>query len=372
MMEFFKKRWFLISLLTLIVTGITLGYTVEASKIEAFRERVPARWVTAFVLLLMAYSLDSRQLKAAFKSPAPVVWACSTNYVLIPLLGLALMKLQQTPDFTIGLMIACSTPCTLAACSVWTRKAGGNDAVSLLTTLTTNTACFIVAPLWLTAASALTTSSLTAASSEPVNIDVYKLAGKLIFVVLIPTIAGQLIRQPAKSEEFARENKTAIGVIAQSSILFLVFLSACAGGVKLQQQGGISTQLAGIVVVWLSCVAIHLTALTVAWYGGRLFGFERKDRIGAAFSGSQKTLPIGVYLATDPATFGGPAAFLGQAVPFAVFPMLMFHASQLFLDTIVADKMNAEGQRLDEVSNTETQAADSTSPGETEPQPDES
>ena len=350
MMDFFKKRWFLISLLTLIVTGITLGYTVEAAKIEAFRERVPARWVTAFVLLLMAYSLDSRQLKAAFKSPAPVVWACSTNYLLIPLLGLALMKLQRTPDFKIGLMIACSTPCTLAACSVWTRKAGGNDAVSLLTTLTTNTACFIVAPLWLTAA-----SSLTADSSEPVNIDLSKLAGKLIFVVLIPTIAGQLIRQPAKSEEFAQENKTALGVIAQSSILFLVFLSACAGGVKLQQQGGISTQLAGIVVVWLSCVAIHLTALAAAWFGGSLFGFERRDRIGAAFAGSQKTLPIGVYLATDQTTFGGPAAFLGQAVPFAVFPILMFHASQLFLDTIVADKMNAEGKRLEEEPKAETE-----------------
>lgn len=328
MNEFFRKRWFLISLLTLIVSGIVLGCTVEARMIEAFRDRVPAQWVTAFVLLLMSYSLDSRQLKAAFKSPAPVIWACSTNYLLIPLMGWALMSFQRTPDFTIGLMIACSTPCTLAACSVWTRKAGGNDAVSLLTTLMTNAACFIVAPFW-----------LTMAASKSVELDVYELAGKLVFVVLIPTLLGQLIRQPKRSEEFARNNKTPIGVIAQSSILFLVFLSACSGGVKLQEQGGISTQVAGIVVVWLSCIAIHLAALAVAWYGGSVWGFERKDRIGAAFSGSQKTLPIGVYLATDQSTFGGADAFLGQAVPFAVFPMLMFHASQLFLDTIVADRL---------------------------------
>ncbi|MDA0588846.1 MAG: bile acid:sodium symporter [Planctomycetota bacterium] len=328
MIEYFIKRWFLISLLILIVSGITLGYVAEAEKIEAFRELVPARWVTAFVLLLMSFSLDSRQLKAAFKSPAPVMWACSTNYLLIPLLGWAAMSFQQTPDFTIGLMIACSTPCTLAACSVWTRKAGGNDAVSLLTTLTTNTSCFIIAPFW-----------LTMAAGRSVELDVYDLAGKLVFVVLIPTLAGQFIRQPARCEEFARKNKTAIGVVAQSSILFLVFLSACAGGVKLQEQGGLSTQVLGIAVVWLSCVAIHLIALAAAWYGGGAFGFERKDRIGATFAGSQKTLPIGVYLATDPSTFGGAEAFLGQAVPFAVFPMLMFHASQLFLDTIVADKL---------------------------------
>jgi sodium/bile acid cotransporter 7 len=336
MIEFFKKRWFLISLLTLIVSGITLGYVVEAAKIEAIRERVPARWVTAFVLLLMSFSLDSRQLKAAFKSPAPVMWACSTNYLLIPLLGWAAMSLQQTPDFTIGLMIACSTPCTLAACSVWTRKAGGNDAVSLLTTLTTNTACFIIAPFW-----------LTIAAGKAVELDVYDLAGKLVFVVLIPTLAGQLIRQPARCEEFAKKNKTAIGVVAQSSILFLVFLSACAGGVKLQGQGDISTQVLGIAIVWLTCVAIHLTALAVAWYGGGAFGFDRKDRIGATFAGSQKTLPIGVYLATDAATFGGAEAFLGQAVPFAVFPMLMFHASQLFLDTIIADRMKQPEQEIE-------------------------
>ena len=331
MIHALKKRWFLIALLTLIVTGLGLGLTVESDQIERFREHVPTRWVTAFVLLLMAYSLDSRQLKASFRAPAPVLWACSTNYVLIPILGWSLMRLQQTPDFTIGLMIACSTPCTLAACSVWTRKAGGNDAVSLLTTLSTNTACFLIAPFW-----------LTMAAGTSIELDTYDLAMKLILVVLIPTLAGQLLRQPRHSEEFAVRNKTVIGVIAQSSILFLVFLSACAGGVKLQGLDSVSSQITGIIIVWLSCIAIHLLALTAAWFGGGFLKFDRKDRIGATFSGSQKTLPIGVYLATDPRTFGGSEAFLGQAVPFAVFPMLMFHASQLFIDTIVAERMNRQ------------------------------
>jgi hypothetical protein len=45
-----------------------------------------------------------------------------------------------------------------------------------------------------------------------------------------------------------------------------------------------------------------------------------------------------VYLATDPEIFGGASVAGGIAIPFAVFPMLMFHASQLFIDTIVADR----------------------------------
>jgi len=353
-----RKRWFLTALLTLIVSGIGLGLTVEADRIEVLREHVPTRWVTAFVLLLMAYSLDSRQLRASFRAPAPVLWACSTNYVLIPVLGWALMRFQRTPDFTIGLMIACSTPCTLAACSVWTRKAGGNDAVSLLTTLSTNTACFVLAPFW-----------LTIAAGRSIQLDTYDLAMKLVAVVLIPTLIGQLLRQPRRSEEFAQRHKTAIGVIAQSSILFLVFLSACAGGVKLQGQDNLSTQLTGIVVVWLCCIAIHLIALGAAWSGGGLLNFHRKDRIGATFSGSQKTLPIGVYLATDPRTFGGAEAFLGQAVPFAVFPMLMFHASQLFIDTIIAEKMNRQGFATDPGQVATTQ--DTTTPDDPGDAPEE-
>ena len=331
MKEFLKKRWFLTALVTLITLGITLGYYVDPGKIGLLRTYVPSRWVTALVLALMAFSLDSRKLKESFRSPGPVVWACSTNYLLIPILGLMLMGFQRTPDFRIGLMIACTTPCTLAACSVWTRKAGGNDAVSLLTTLTTNTACFAMIPLWLAAA-----TSSTGAESEA--LDYYKLSTRLIFVVLIPTILGQLVRQPVASEQFATKHKTPIGVVAQSLILLLVFLGASSGGVKLQEQGNMSGQLTGLMVVWLSCVAIHLTALAVAWYGSGLFGFRREDRIATAFAGSQKTLPIGVYLATS--TFGGASAFENQAVPFAVFPMLMFHASQLFLDTIVADRLH--------------------------------
>ena len=347
MIDALKKRWFLTALLVLIVTGIGLGLTVDAQRIETLRERIPTRWVTAFVLLLMAYSLDSRQLKASFRAPAPVLWACTVNYVGIPMLGWCLMQFQQIPDFTIGLMIACSTPCTLAACSVWTRKAGGNDAVSLLTTLTTNTACFLMAPFW-----------LTIAAGKSIQLDTYDLGLKLVLVVLVPTLIGQLLRQPRFSEEFARKNKTAIGVIAQSSILFLVFLSACAGGAKLQGQASLSTQLTALVVVWMCCVAIHLLALALAWSGGGLLKFERKDRIGATFAGSQKTLPIGVYLATDPRTFGGSEAFLGQAVPFAVFPMLMFHASQLFIDTIVAEKLKQRGQSADSDRNVEQQKID--------------
>ena len=67
-------------------------------------------------------------------------------------------------------------------------------------------------------------------------------------------------------------------------------------------------------------------------------GFGRADIVAVAFSSSQKTLPIGVLLATDPEMLGNPE--LG--IPFAVFPILMYHASQLFIDTVIADRFAAK------------------------------
>lgn len=346
MLEFAKRRWFLISLLTLISSGLVIGSQSSPDSVESFKSLVPTKPLTAFVLLLMAFSLNSQQLKASFKAPTPVIWACLVNFGLLPIMGVFLMRFQLTPDFRIGLMIAATTPCTLAAASVWTRKAGGNDAVSLLTTLVTNTACFALTPFW-----------LNFGTSQSASLDAGYLAQRLVLVVLLPTLLGQALRLPKKASEFAAKNKTPIGVVAQSCILLLVFLSALGGGVQLQK-ANIGTQLTAVLLVWACCVVMHVVALAVAWFGGGLFGFERKDRIAASFAGSQKTLPIGVYLATDPEVFGGAAVAAGVAVPFAVFPMLMFHASQLFVDTIVADRLAQ--------TPTETQTATEQAPTTTE------
>ncbi len=203
--------------------------------------------------------------------------------------GLGGDELPVDTRLWIGLMIAVSTPCTLAAASVWTRKAGGNDAVSLLTTLVTNTMCFVVTPFW-----------LVTATGQSVELDMQDLAKRLVYrIVLLPTMIGQSLRLSRSLADFATRRKTPIGVVAQSCVLILVLLASLGGGIKLRdanlgQQIGSTSGF-----IWSTCIAIHLAAFFVAWRGGGLLGFERKDRIAASFAGSQRTLPIGVYTSHD-------------------------------------------------------------------------
>lgn len=332
MRQFLVKRWFLVSLAVLIGGGLAIGGALGQGVVDGMMLVVRPRLVTAIVLFLMSFSLDSSQLQASFRKPGPVAWAFLVNFGAIPIMGWGLMRLQMGEDFTIGLMIAASVPCTMAAASVWTRKAGGNDAVSLLVTVSTNALCFIATPFWLNLAT----------TTGNVELDFWQMFWRLVSAVLIPTALGQAVRQIPAASRFAVKYKTPLGVVAQACILTIVFSAATRSGVRLSADGP-KPAVAGVVLVWGTCIAIHLAAMAIAWFGGRAIGFSRADLIAVAFAGSQKTLPIGVLLASDPKMFGNPDLLgPGIGVPFAVFPMLMFHASQLFIDTAIADRFASE------------------------------
>ncbi len=318
MKAFLLKKWFLIGLLVMISVGLVYGAS-SPDHVSQIKGLFRPRLLTACVLFLMSVTLDSGQLRKSFRAPSPVVTAVALNYAAIPLAAWGLMSIQLTADFRYGLMIAGSVPCTMAAASVWTRKAKGNDAVSLLVTLTTNGLCFAVTPFWIN----------LAVGSAVADLDRMSMVQRLVEAVLIPCTAGQLLRAVPRVAKFATKSKVAIGAVAQSLILVLVLFGALTAGGNL---AGAKSEmpLAAVFMVWGSCIAIHLASLSAGYTLSNLLGFSRKDAVAVAFAGSQKTLPIGVYIATDPTMLGG--------YPFAVFPMLMYHASQLFIDTAIADR----------------------------------
>jgi solute carrier family 10 (sodium/bile acid cotransporter), member 7 len=330
MRAYLFKRWFLVSLLVLITGGLTLGATFGTGIIGFLEVRFLPPLITAVVLFLMSFSLDSRQLKKSFRSPGPVVLAFCVNFAAIPLMGWALMHVQLQIDFQYGLMIAASVPCTMAAASVWTRKAGGNDAVSLFVTVSTNGLCFVITPFWLN----LTTTG-------NVELEFWTMFWRLVIAVLIPTLLGQLARQLPRAADFAKRSKSELGGAAQICILTIIFSAACTAGMQLANDGP-KPSVAGVAVVWGCCVLLHVVAMVIGRSASRMLGFERGDLIAVMFAGSQKTIPIGLLIATDAAMFGDPNLLgPGQGVPFAVFPILMYHASQLFIDTAVADRFAA-------------------------------
>lgn len=313
------SRWFVVSLTVLIPLGLVIGQQSSAGTAANLVAPL-ASIIVPGVLFLMSITLDSQKLFNALARPWPVLWACGVNAIVLPLIAWPIAYGQLTEDFRIGLAISASVPSTMAAASVWTRRAAGNDAVSLLTTLLTNGLCFAYTPVllvWL--------------AGREVEMDVVAMAWRLFKTALIPAALGQVSRALLKPFFNVDRIKTLLGVIAQIGILVIVFGASASSGPRLA--GVAASQSLAIVIMLFSCLILHLSAAVIAFVGAKRMRFSTGDARAALFAGSQKTLPIGLLIATDPTMLGN------AGVPLAAFPILAYHMLQLFVDTVIADRL---------------------------------
>jgi sodium/bile acid cotransporter 7 len=310
MRETLQRRWFLVLLMTTLVVGIA-----AASRLGGWADSVPQNWIIAAVLLAMALPLEVDTMWTTLRHPGPAFLAVAVNSLLAPLLGFAASRLL-IDDLAIGMIIAAAVPCTLASAAVWTRMAGGNDAVSLLVTMITNLGCFLVTPGWVRLLAG------QGAATTPFD----EMVVKLLLLVVLPIIAAQVLRSIPTVGRWATASKSGLGVFAQLGILSIVFVGAVRCGREIGQLDDRLTSLWGQVALMMLLVAVvHLAAWWFGYVAAAKLGMARSEQLAVAFAGSQKTLMVGLAVALE---FGG----------LAVLPMVAYHVEQLVIDTLLADR----------------------------------
>jgi sodium/bile acid cotransporter 7 len=269
--------------------------------------------LVALTMFLMGWPLRFGDLRDNLRRPGPAILASLINLGLFPLVAWPLSKLL-VGEMGAGLIVLSATPCTLASASVWTRRAGGNDIISMLVTIATNSACFLVTPGWIL---------LLTGNQVPRELAL-QIVLTLILVVLVPLVLAQVSRGIPAVAQWATTRKTLLSVLAQIGLLGVVLIGCIKSGNKMLDQErawdwaefGLLTLLLGV---------LHLAAW---WYGlwqARRFGWPLADAAAVAFSGSQKTLMVGVVAAIR--------------LEFSVLPLIVYHALQLLLDTVLADRL---------------------------------
>jgi len=322
-MSVLKRHWFLFGLLVSIPAAASLAQADLPQSVVDGILSVPTSYCTASILFLMAVTLDSGRLLNSVRRPMPAVLSCGVNQIVLPLLCLPLLAFQKSADLKVGLLIAASVPSTMAAASVWTRRAGGNDAVSLLVTLLTNGLCFVVTPIWMTVGSRWFATTDTSA-----GLGFQDMVVRLTLAALVPAVIGQVLRGSVPVRSFVDRNKPTFSTVAQLIILLLVFVSSFKGGQHFTS-GSMADNLrhAEFATVWVCCIGLHLAAMLILWTTSGTLKIAEEDRRACVFAGSQKTLPIGILVSQ------------ATGLPFSLLPILMYHASQLFIDTWVADRL---------------------------------
>jgi sodium/bile acid cotransporter 7 len=95
-------------------------------------------------------------------------------------------------------------------------------------------------------------------------------------------------------------------------------------------------ELGPLLAAALTCIGLHLGTLAAGLVSSRWLGCARPRQIAVAFAASQKTLPVALLLFDQ---------YFQSDFPLAILPLLLYHVSQLILDTFVAEVMASKRQR---------------------------
>jgi len=274
--------------------------------------------IVAIVLFLMAFPLEASAMWQAMRRPWPPLLAVAVNVGLLPLFAWG-VSFGLNADLGGGLLVAAATPCTLASAAVWTRRAGGNDAVAILVTIITNMFCFIVTPLWLLA--------MTGKSVSSPDLSLQEMSTKLGSLVVLPMMAAQILRLYKPIGVWATREKRMLSVLAQCGLLVMVLFGAIQSGIGLNDPTQSPLSVLDLIAMLAAVCLVHTVMLWVGVYLGKLARFSREDQIAVAFAGSQKTLMVGLLMAIS--------------LQVSILPMVAYHVSQLFIDTLIADRFRA-------------------------------
>jgi sodium/bile acid cotransporter 7 len=315
---FLRKRWFLL----LLLTGLGLAW-LQPDPMRSWTAFVHPRAVVAVAIFLTALSLPSDHLLRSFLRPFPPLLATAISYGVLPLLGSLVIRLLPDADLQTGVMIIVSVPCTLASAVLWTRMAGGNEAAALLVVVATTATSWLITTAW-----------LAWALGAAVQVEAGAMMLSLLTVLIAPVALGQLIRALTPVGRAAERHKQALGVVSQLLVLLIVLKAAVDVRVQIGE-GATRVSMAWLAATALLCAALHLTGVLGGLGIGTLLGFDRHDRIAVAFAGSQKTLPVALYLFIT---------YFRESYPWAILPVVFYHIGQLFLDTFIAEWLKRDAR----------------------------
>jgi sodium/bile acid cotransporter 7 len=308
------KQWFLTALAAVLAIGLLLPEPL----LPLANSSLLRNSIVATVLFLMALPLETRVVLRTVRRPWAAMLGSAVNMLLLPPLAWVASALVAD-EFATGVIVMSVAPCTLASAAVWTRRAGGNDAVAILVTLLTNSTCFLTMPVWL--------ALLTGTQAE---VDVREMITSLGVLVVAPMTVAQLCRLAPAIARRATRAKRFCSTLAQFGILAMVMIGAVQISTYLAATNWREAiSMGALAAMGALVISLHLTILGAGYVLAQLAKFDRADQIAVAFAGSQKTLMVALYIAIN--YFHG----------LAILPIVVYHVGQLFVDTLIADRWAA-------------------------------
>ncbi|MBZ0070260.1 MAG: bile acid:sodium symporter family protein [Gammaproteobacteria bacterium] len=287
-----------------------MGKTIPFSLVEAgIPIQVLLPMVVAAMMLAVGMSLRAADFAALPRAPQAAAVGLLGMFVLFPALAFLVAWLYGlSPSLAMGLVLLAASP-SASTSTLFTYLARGDAALSLTLTAVSKLLPVVTIPVYVGLA-----SRLFAAADPQVSVTFADISGRVVQMVLVPTVAGMVLRhhRPALADRL-RPLVTRLAVAALTVlILLLVYREREALPGMLLAAGP-------------AALTLCLVGMGGAYALGTLLRLSDPQRVAV-------TLEVGMQSGgTAIAIAAGLLAAPAMAVPAAVYSLLMYVTAGAFV-----------------------------------------
>jgi sodium/bile acid cotransporter 7 len=309
--------WFILALLAMI--GLAKLLPEPGIQEGPFSLSSLASYGVSLIFFFYGLRLKFDQLRAGLRNYRLHLVIHLTTFVVFPMVVLTARYFLATPDTTLlwlGIFYVAALPSTVSSSVVMVSIAGGNLPAAIFNASISSLIGVFITPVWMSFVLANTTGQHDLAS----------VIGKLTIQVIVPVVFGLLLNR--RLGWFAERYKTYLRYFDQITILLIVYTAFCESFSLNLFASYSATDLLWLAVLMLGLFFLIFGFVTLI---SRLLRFNREDRITALFCGSKKSLVQGSVMAN--------VLFPGTIAGIALLPIMMYHALQLIVASILAQAM---------------------------------
>jgi len=281
------------------------------------------------IFFLQGLSLKTRELADGLIHWRLHLFIQSWIFLLSPVVLFAaggLMSALGNRELAQGFFYLGLIPTTISSAVAFTTTAHGNVASAIFNTTLSN----VAGVFWVPLGCLLIFST---SGGLPTGL-ILPLLTKLAWLILLPLLAGQLLRPLVRNRSAFKSLSPGFKHINNGIILFIVFTAFCKSVLN-NVWGSVTWPDFALLMalVAVSVVAIHAGV----WISSCWACVRTGDRLTALFCGSQKTLAAGAPMAV--AIFDANAGLEASALGLILLPLLIYHPMQLFLAAILLPRL---------------------------------
>ncbi len=310
-----------------IIAVIGLAYVFPQWGIS--ESKIPMDTISAIGISLIFFfyglKLSPTKLKAGVKNWKLHLLIQTSTFLIFPLLVLVFRPFIQNEEQEIiwlAFFFLAALPSTVSSSVVMVSIAKGNIPAAIFNASISGIIGIFLTPLWMGL-------FLQNAQTDFNFTDIYV---KLVVQIILPVVLGLLLQR--FFGEFAQKHTKQLTLFDKSVILLIIYKSFAS---SFDDNIFSSVSIFDLLILFISVLTLFGVLFLLTGFLAKKMKFNIEDQITAQFCGTKKSLVHGTVFSKI--IFGNMAS-----IGIILLPLMLFHAVQLLIISIVASKMSIKNQ----------------------------